>query len=248
MSQSALVENDATKSIAQPAVIITGVRTGGTLLAHCLSNHPDIFCDRAESLHQGSIWHSQLKVGNIELLKCLLHMQGYRISMCKLVYSQVFWLDVWPWLIEQQPRVIWLTRDNTIRQAVSILINKVARSGAINHPQHSFDDVTPIQISLQADNLLATARTALDLDNHARNELSKIRAVLHLTYEHMQEEDGLTEQVGRTVCEFLGVRYVPMTCELKRINPSPLSEIIANWREVRPAIEASEFRACLESE
>ncbi len=39
-----------------------------------------------------------------------------------------------------------------------------------------------------------------------------------------------------------------MTCDLKRINPQPLGEIILNWAEVRPAIAASEFSACLKQE
>ena len=244
-----LIENDATKFIARPAVIITGVRTGGTFLAHCLSNHPDIFCDRAESLHHASIWHLYLTTDHLALLKCLTHMQGYHVSICKLVYSQVFGFDVWTYLVEQQSPVLWLTRDNTIRQAVSVFINRMARSGMIDHPQHSFSDVKPIQVELQANDLLSEARELAAIDEQARSELVKMNSVLHLTYEQItQSAIGLGPEIGRQICDFLGVRYQAMTCDLKRVNAAPLGQIISNWHAVRPAIEASEFRACLESE
>lgn len=217
MTTKIIIENDATKAIAQPAVIVAGVRTGGTFLSHCLSNHPDIFCDRAESLHQTSVWHANLTFDRVKLLYCLTHMQGYRVSMCKMVYTQAFKPSVWKSIVEMQPRVIWLTRENVIRQTVSMLINRMAREGKIEHPAHSFDEVEPVKVELAAEAILAAARRLVVLDEYVLKEMASMSAVLRLTYEQVtQKEDGLTPKIGRQVCEFLGVRYKAMACDLKR--------------------------------
>jgi len=39
-------DNDQTKGMAQGAVIIAAIRSGGTFLTHCLSSHSMIHCDR----------------------------------------------------------------------------------------------------------------------------------------------------------------------------------------------------------
>ena len=44
------------------------------------------------------------------------------------------------------------------------------------------------------------------------------------------------------------MQYVTLACELTRINPQPLAEIIQNWSEVREAIEGSAFAHCLRDE
>jgi len=247
--QTIIVENDPTKEPLSSAVIIAGGRTGGTFLAHCLSSHPDIFCDRGEPLHHASVWHTNLTLDRVKLLYCLTHMQGYRVSMCKLLYQQAFKPEVWDYVVKTQPRVIWLTRDNTIRQAVSIILNRLAREGKIEHPAHSFDDVKPVQVELAPDQVLGMARKVAALYEYARNELTKMGAVLHITYEQVAQNDGkLSAVVGREVCEFLDVRYRAMACDLKRVNPLPLKKIVTNWRDVSAAIKGSEFRACLEGE
>jgi hypothetical protein len=244
-----LVENDATKFTARPAVIIAGVRTGGTFLAHCLSNHPDIFCDRGESLHHGSVWSTNLGADPVKLLHCLTHMQGYRASLCKLIYSQAFAPNIWSYLVETFPRVIWLTRDNTIRQAVSEMMVQMGRRGEIARPAHSLEPVAPLRVELSAESILASARNLVAADELAGGKLEKMRSVLPLTYEQITRgQYRLSEEVGKEVCDFLGVRYVPMACELRRINAQPLSEMLLNWNDASPILRTSEFFACLEGE
>ena len=240
-------ENDETKHIARPAVIIASVRSGGTFLAHCLSNHPQIFCDRGESLHYRSLWHTQLTLNRAKLLFCLTHMQGYQVSMCKLIYQQAFLRDVWNYITGFPAiPVIWLRRGNTIRQAVSHILNQVARQGNIKRPQHTFDRVESICVELAPERVLRVARGLLEQDRRARKRLKPL-APLALTYEQIiGPASTLTDETTRRICEFLGVRYVPLGCELTRINPQPLAEMIENWDAVRRAIEASEFAEHLE--
>ena len=240
-----IVENDETKYLARPAVIIASVRSGGTFLAHCLSNHPQIFCDRGESLHYRSLWHTHVTTNRPELLFCLTHMQGYQVSMCKLIYQQALLGEVWPHIAELE-HVIWLRRENTIRQAVSHVLNQAARQGNIKRPQHTFDRVESICVELAPERVLRVARGLLEQDRRARKRLKPL-APLALTYEQIiGPASTLTDETTRRICEFLGVRYVPLGCELTRINPQPLAEMIENWDAVRRAIEASEFAEHLE--
>jgi len=65
-------------------------------------------------------------------------------------------------------------------------------------------------------------------------------------------EDARAERLPlattKRVCAFLGVDYELLRCELKRVNPFPLHEMIGNWRDVRKAIKESEFADLLEAE
>jgi len=239
------IENDETKHIARPAVIVASIRSGGTFLAHCLSNHPQIFCDRGESLHHTSLWHSHLTTNRAKVLFCLTHMHGYQVSMVKLLYQQAFLVEVWDYIRELP--IIWLRRENTIRQAVSVILNKMARRGRIEHPQHTFGKVDPVRVELEPQRVLNAARNLLVHDRRAK-ELLDLLNTLELIYEEIVGPGStLADGVARRICEFLGVRSprCPLSCDLTRINPRPLEEMIRNWDEVRAAIEASEFAACL---
>jgi len=240
------VENDETKYSARPAVIVAAVRSGGTFLAHCLSNHPQIFCDRGESLHYRSLWHTYLIKNRAKLIYCLTHMQGYQVSMCKLIYQQAFLSEVWDYIREVP--IIWLRRENTIRQAVSHILNRMARQGKINRPQHTFGRVGAICVELVPKRVLYVARVLLEQDKWIRKRLEPLN-LLALTYEEIAGPSStLADGAARKICGFLGVQYVTLACELTRINPQPLAEMIENWDAMRGAIEGSEFAHCLRDE
>lgn len=242
-------ENDLTRAIAKPAVIIAGVRSGGTYLAHCLSNHPQVFCDRGESLHHDSLWHRHLKVESAKLLHCLLHMQGYHVSMCKLTYNQAFGSATWRYLKRYKPAIIWLRRENVIRQSVSLLINRAARGGKVKRPQHTFTATGPLTIGLSAERILKQARGLRQRDERAARLLSNFPHVLKLTYSGITDSTKpgkVPVKTAQTICKFLGVPYAPLKCDLVRVNPQPLSELIRNWPTVEPVLRASEFAGYLE--
>ena len=243
------VQNDRTKRIARPAVVIASVRSGGTYLAHCLSNHPQVFCDRGESLHHSSVWHKHIKADPVRLLHCLLHMEGYRVSMCKLTHSQAFTRAIWAYVKRHKPAVIWLRRENVLRQTVSVLINRAARRGKVKRPQHTFKATGPFSIGLSAPAILKQARGLRARDERAARMLSNFKRVLKLTYRDITDASTpgkVPVPAARSICKFLGVPYAPLACDLVRVNPQPLSEIIRNWPAVEPALRASEFAKYLE--
>lgn len=244
-------QNDQTQNMARPAVIIAAIRSGGTFLSHCLSNHPQIFCDRGEPLHHDSVWVSNLHPDRRHLLAAILNQTGYEVSMCKLTYAQAFHPHIWPWLAKRQPAVIWLTRENLIRQAVSVLINRQARrQGGIKRPQHTFQELRPVQVELAPEQVLAKARELRSHDNQARQRLAGFKAVLPLTYNQIIGGEGesairLPVRTTTRLCEFLDVRRETLRSDLKRVNPFALRTLLANWRQVTAAVQASEFAACL---
>lgn len=241
-------ENDPTKNLARPALVIAGVRSGGTYLAHCLSNHPQVFCDRGESLHHDSLWHRHLKVNNGQLLYCLLHMQGYHVSMCKLTYNQAFAGDAWQFIKENKPPIIFLTRENVIRQSVSLLINRAARGGKVKRPQHTFRELEPLTIGLSGATIIRQARGLQQRSDRAERLLAQFPRVLKLKYRDITDPDHpgkIPANVGKRICGFLGVRSMALKCDLKRVNAQPLSELIRDWPTVEEQIKATELAYCL---
>jgi hypothetical protein len=249
----AIRENNQTRDIAAPVVIVAAIRSGGTFLAHCLSNHTSIFCDRGEPLHYRSVWCNALHPNRRHLLAALLNQTGYQVSMCKLTYMQALHRDIWPWLEAHRPRVIWLRRENHVRQAVSVLINKAARAGQLTRPQHTFAPTKPARVELAPALVLKAARGLSAVDRKAREQLRALGEMHSLTYadvvggEHMSAE-RLPTWTGMKLCQFLRVPYERMKCDLKRVNPYPLREMLRNWREVETAVQASEFADYLEDE
>jgi len=246
-------DNDHTKNMAQGALIVAAIRSGGTFLAHCLSNHSQIYCDRAESLHHRSVW---CKVGmdRRHLLAALLNQSGYQVSMCKLIYVQAFTEGIWEWIVKRQPRVIWLYRENVLRQALSVYLNRqVRQAGVLKRPQHTFRETKPITVEIEPMRFVRLARSLIAYDKQAKARLAALREVLPLTYvDVVGGEDARAERLPlattKRVCAFLGVDYELLRCELKRVNPFPLHEMIGNWRDVRKAIKESEFADLLEAE
>lgn len=247
-------ENDQTQNMARAAVVVAAVRSGGTFLTHALSSHPYIFCDRGEPLHHKSAWVKSLRPDRIQLLEALTNQTGYRVSAVKLTYTQALHRDIWPWLVAKQPLVIHLTRENLIRQAVSMLINKQSRAGNIKRPQHTFEDTRPVQVELAPALVLKAARTLRAQDRRAAKMLKgRIQAVMPLTYAQVVGGEGESAEwmptgTARQVCKFLGVYYHRLHCDLRRVNAQPLRALLSNWRQVEAAVRGSELAACLEDE
>lgn len=247
---STMPDNNPIKGMARGAVIVAAIRSGGTFLAHCLSNHPQIFCERGEPVHHRSVWCTILDPNRCELLAALLNQTGYQVSACKLTYVQAFHRNIWPWLEQQRPRVIWLHRENVLRQSVSVLLNIRSRDGAIKLPQHAFERPKSVRVAIEPESVLTMARTLIDRDTMARKRLKGL-TLLPLTYEDITgggEVATLPPAVRDRLCTFLGVRVEEMGTDLMKINWAPLKEILTNWSDVHSAVEQSEFARWLERE
>jgi hypothetical protein len=232
---------------SQAAIIIASWRCGGTFLTHCLSNHPEIFCVRGEPLHHENAWRKIAKPNQI--LECIFNQVHYDVGCCKLAYSQAFRESVWSYLVKKQPKVIWLYRENVIRQAVSLLLSKQK-----SRPMHVMTlKTTPANVALNPDVILSQARRMVKYNRWAKERMRSFKLVLRLSYAQLVGGEqanvaGLEGRATTTICEFLGVSRQNMYGGLRRTNPYPLSETIANWPEVKKAIKNSEFVGLLKDE
>jgi len=236
--------------IASPAVIIVGWRCGGTFLTHCLSNHPDIFCARGEVLHSKTVWRKTTR-GLLQTLICTLGQPHYKISMCKLTYHQAFCDEIWPYLLKRQPKVIWLYRENVIRQAMSFILMKMFYKGATKQPIHTLGKSKPARITIEPEMLLNYARRLRQNNKQGRGRMVYFKNVLELTYADVvggERISAVTLAANRKVCRFLDVRVRQLDSGLRPTNPFPLSETLLNWSEVRRAIKNSEFTEWLKDE
>ncbi len=236
----------------QPAMIIANLRTGGTFLCHCLSNHPDIFCVRGEPLHHKNIWRKMAK-DPVNILKCVMGQHHYLVSMGKITYSQGFNEDIWPYLVKSQPRVIWLYRENLIRQAVSLMLVKLYHKGLSSQPVHSFLDQDPARAILNPGAVLDQVRALAQANAQAKKRMRQFEHMLPLTFAdvvggEMAKAHMLPEAAAQVICAFLGVERRRMISDLKRVNPYRHKDTLKKRADKRAVLENSEFKGMLGDE
>jgi hypothetical protein len=253
------IDNDETKTTAQPFAIIASMRAGGTFLAHCLSSHPDIFCDRAESLHRHSVWRQQMPdIAPGALLSALLHREGYQASGCRLVYNQSWQPEVMGVLRREMPLVIHLTRDNVLRQACSLVVNRMIRICELDYyPVHTFTPESERGLpsyTVHPGDILDACREIADADLDAATRMHKVGfTVLPMTYAEITGGEGETRALidsdaGARVCEFLGVVPMAMRTRLERVHAHGLAQMFANWDDIADSVAGSEFARWLDEE
>ena len=250
------VDNDPTKTAAKPFLIVAGVRCGGTFLAHGLSNHSQVFCDRGETMHQHCIWRKKASMSHLELLRILTHQEGYLASGFRMVYSQALSKYIWRHIVATKPKIIHLIRANVLRQAVSFCFHQKVRKGrAEYYPVHAFrQQPPPAPVVISPATILHFCRQSMNANAAVTARLGKADLqVLDLEYAAMVGGEGLsrpcvTKGIAATICDFLGVRQTSLCSDLKRVHQHPLRAMLANWEEVRAAVTASPWAKWLEHE
>lgn len=239
------VDNDRTKNLATPFLILAHVRTGGTLLAHALSNHPQVYCDRGETLHHLSAWRLA-DVPAETVLRVIWNQDGYHAAGFRAIYRQAFHPQVWSLIQRVQPRVIHLTRHNVARQGVSFGYQQLVRRGELPfHPVHTFEPcrLEPVRVKPQM---------IVDYAIQVRNQVRRGRAVmakypgpvLDVTYEELtqgQDVDRLDSGATKRIGEFLGIRSSTLAVDLRRVFDCPMAGWFTNWPDIRAGLEAAGF-------
>lgn len=241
------IDNDETKGLALPFVILAHVRCGGTFCAHALSNHPLIHCDRGETVHHLSVWRKAgIKPGMI--LKLMWDQTGYRAAGLRLIYRQAFHRRVWPAIQEIQPHIIHLTRRGLIRQALSYGYQQEVRSGGVPyHPVHSFKTRRP---PAQVMDPRAAVRYVQSVDRERKRGQQTVDLydgpALEVLYEDMVGWTTVTAlkmapTVSEAICAFLNVPAEPLRVDLRRDFPISTPDMFANWPEIERALRKAGY-------
>jgi LPS sulfotransferase NodH len=244
---------DMSPVIARPAMILALPRTGGTFLGYCLSNHPDIFCFRGEPLHWQDAGRKYC-TDTPAVFRLVWEQKHYEVSMLRVVDGDMFQGGRWKCLLKLRfrPKVIYLKRENVLHHAVSVELNKAHRFRRLKgHPSHSLNRLEPQMVALDPDELLATCD-----DLVGRNKRCKILLkgtdfkVLWLTYEDLVGPEGseaecILESAAFQICDFLGVKELPLCSRLRKIHYRPLAETLSNWNVIEAKVRRSSYSGFL---
>ena len=217
-------------------------RGGSTYLAHCLDSHPDIGCERGEPLCRQHIWARTFpKALPEQLLDVALRRPGYRVTVARVTHRAVW--DVPIAYLQSLDGIMHLHRENFVRIIVSAMINTQGW-----RMTHTYERLPLQKFYIDPDKLVSECHRYLGTVRRTRKWLGRKMGVpfLKVGYEGIvggegTEASGIPEPTGRRLCEFLGVEYRPLTCDLKRTNPEPLHKLVKNWREVREALLDTPF-------
>jgi len=238
--------------MVNPAVIITLQRTGGSWLAGCLSNHPDIFCTRGEPLATRSKW-ARVAPDETARLDLILSQQYYDVAMCKLINNHAFRPATWKYLTTRTPpvKVLFLKRENILNQAISHEINAGRRLGTVaGHPTHAFrtTDLPPCKL----DPAGVLSRCEDEAGRYFLAESKLIESglpVLRLTYKQITGGDNaseIPENTGRRACGFLGVPYIPLSFSMRKVHWQPWRDTVSNWKAIVDHLRGTEYEQFVE--
>ena len=241
-----------------PVLIVTGTRTGGTFLSHCLDSHPDVLCVRPEVLDGRCVTNELTKaLGPKDKLRLYLELQGWTVSVAKVIYGQVRGEEqVFRWLKRSGGKAIHLTRPNVIRAVVSILARKAVHRGELKGkmPAHTTRPLEPFKVHIPPESLINGAHTRKKLEEmFARLLEGHGIETLNVTYDEIVggeniSAEGVREDTANKLCHFLEVEPLPLVSRLRKGIRWPLRKIVENWEEVKAAVEQSEFAYCLKDE
>jgi LPS sulfotransferase NodH len=237
----------------RPAIIIGERRAGGTLMACCLSNHPEVYCDRWEPLNSGSLWYRMFP-DDVDRLHLLLHQPYYKVSACKLLPQHTWREPVATYLKRHRPavRVIHVYRENILAQAVSCVINLHSRQGAMGHPTHAFESVEPPPVVLAPDEVVAWCTA---VTNHHTKACEWVRTsklpVLRVAYEEMTDERDVQElpgELAERICNFLDVEVRPLYTLMHKVHDTRLDRLVTNWPDIAKKVQGTKYARFLEVE
>lgn len=257
-------------SVAEPNAtsfaILGTQRTGTTLIRTSLSSHPDILCQgevfnlgKQPYRDEGGYWHySRQSVGRRitsvinrtrsteAYLDQLYRGTGYAAIGFKLMLNQTHRRPyIWPLLLERGIKVILVERRNVLKTLVS---RRTASRSGVYHVSQSFrrgssvTSWTPKKISLATDTLIADLDAISAERSRWESKLNNLERLL-VVYEEYTAD---IQMGNKAMLDFLGVRYMPISSDLQKVNPDRLEDIILNYDDVRNALKQSRYSAYLE--
>ena len=241
-----LKENDMTRN-PLGFIIIASVRSGGTLLTHSLDSHPLISCMRGEPFHARSEWCVIPAKYRIELLT---NFTGVLASGFKIQNNQLTYPNMLEFIKNLNLKIIRVTRENILAQAISLVINNQTRVGNLNIPQHTFTQEALVPFELPAIPVLDACITLEKSNADILNLLNKSELeTLDITYEQLTENaitiQSIPYELTGKLCKYLKVGRFELRNFLHRINWKPYPEIIINWNEIQEQISDTPYKRFL---
>lgn len=227
-------------STPNPFAIVADIRTGSTLLASSLDEHPQIRC-YGELFHPEDLQDNRIEgfdrpaASAAAILERAQRVPGVRAWGFKAMTFLPLptarrWPDAWRRVRElPELRVIYLTRRDRLAQYASL---EVVRHTGLFHPDdndHVYGPENRPVITIDPDELRAWMRER-DAQMRCRREMLRGVPSLDLEYEMLTEE---WERCTTCVQRFLGVDVQPLEQRKKKQEQRPLNEVITNYEELQ---------------
>ncbi|EDN66513.1 conserved hypothetical protein [Beggiatoa sp. PS] len=219
-------------------------RAGSTLLCDLMNSHPDVCCDW-EIFGAG-------RVGKVSFPKLYLkgryaiaekNVYGFKVNI-KQIRDQKFEAQTFFSDFDQQGwKIIYIRRENSLRQAVSFLIAE-HRSEWIGKPNNTLTGKVPVNPEE-----LVSKIGRIEQAVQKEVELLAPYSTLNVIYENdllnaVQQQITLDK-----VFDFLGIDSVPIKTKMaKTAASSNLSDIIENYEEVERVISQTPYAHFLEEQ
>ena len=240
-----------------PYVVLATQRTGSSWVAAMLGSHPavrtyfELFDPRGSVPPYFAEYAREHSVGRNPLARarlCFTYLDeiyspqaGLEAVGFKLMYGQARRNPaVIAHLLERRVRIVHLVRSNLLDIVVS---RETARARGCFHSAEA--DAAPVTVSLDPPSVAARL-AALDRQVRAVRQLLRLTRspTIEVTYEHLVgDREGL-----RAILHFLGVEDAdrPLSSELRKMNPFGKRETIANYDEIKAALNSTKFARFLD--
>lgn len=228
-----------------PKFLITGLaRTGTTLLHTYLNSHPQI---QSSGEHDMERVRKELTcVGNQEKIIFPPYASHIRIGGAKILLpheqnqSKLIILDE---ILQAEPslKIIFLTRENTLRWLLSLQIAQKSNQWS----QTNFQKKSALrhkQINLPVHLLPSRLEEISQLTEVYRQRFNR-ENTLEINYEPFSLNP---QPFLRNIQDFLGVRPATLHTLLQKQNPEPLAELIKNYDAVEKVLQNTPYQKFLE--
>ena len=223
--------------LGQPAsrfIIFAQGRTGTWLLYHLLNLHPDIYCEK-EILMYKVQWPWCYLTGRS--CKKTGKTYGCHIQIDQLLNTQQVDPDLFlRRLVEAGWRVIYLKRQDIVRQSISGLI-AAERQQWYSYQQKTVPDR---RFVINPDELLQWLQRRAE---HYALEADILRDIPHLvlTYETDLLDAANHQPTMDRIFDYLGLTSVPVKASTTRLGSDRLADTVANYAEIVERLQGSPF-------
>jgi len=233
---SALVKNPKTPK--QKFVVFFRPRAGSNLVVDLINSHPEVYCD-GEIFgvgHVGKVLFPKLYLKGRWLRANNKNVYGYKINLNQIVKQgfgpKIFLSD----LQQQDCKIIYTERLNSLRQAASFLIAE-KRKKWVGTAENQLTGKVSIDC-----HALVSKIERLEKAISLEKELLAPYPYLHLAYETDLLSAEQHQATSDRVFEFLGLESLPVKTERVKTAPSHnLADVIENYDEVESVVSQTKF-------
>lgn len=216
----------------EPTLIYSTMRTGSTLLTSLLNSHPEIRC-LGEVLNP--VVHIGIPFDRHDARDSLRHIDqslsdpSGKACGIKLPLLQLRQAGLTPEDLHRrypQARIIVIYRENLLAQYTSLVIVSALGRWHTSHPKKIFND----RIFISRESAVEFASSIKQIYRNLHSYPWIVSRALWLSYEELSQDPN---QCFKTrIGPHLELRPHPLKSHLKKQNPRPLEESIANYEDV----------------